>query len=162
MEHQKLWIRWRRIRRRWWCVLSVENFSSAFPLDTVCRASPLNHGHKTSWWQKCFFFDDRLSRLNDMLDCGGLMALLHHIQWRIRWWWLCVISHNTCDRLLRLHLLLKRLTEPKEFSALDEEMFWLSPSILVDVGVPGAPAVEHFFCHKWWLVTTPTLLCFRP
>jgi hypothetical protein len=52
------------------------------------------------------------------------------------------------------HLFLKRLAEPKEFPALDEEMCWFSPSILVDVDVLGAPSVEQFFCRGWWLVTT--------
>jgi hypothetical protein len=103
-------------------VLGVENFSSVFPLDTVCQTSPLDHWHKTTWWWKWFFFDYRLLRLDDMLDCGGLMALLHHVRWRIWWLWWCIISHSTCDRLLGSHILLKRLTKPKDFSALDEEM----------------------------------------
>jgi hypothetical protein len=60
-------------------VLGVENFPSALPLDTICQASPLDHGHETTWWWECFFFDDRLSWLDDMLDCGSLMALLHHV-----------------------------------------------------------------------------------
>jgi hypothetical protein len=90
------------------------------------------------------------------------MALLHHVWWRIRWWWWCVVSHNTCDRLLGSHLLVKRLTKPKEFPALDEEMCWFSPSIVVDVGVPGAPLIEHFFHRKWWLVTTLMPLRFWP
>jgi hypothetical protein len=107
---------------------------------------------------KCFFFIDRLPRLDDMLNCGSLMTLLHHVWWR-RW---CVVSHSAYDRLLGPHLLLKRLTEMKEFPALDEEMCWFLPSILVDIGVPGAPSVAHFFRQKWWLVTTSTPLRFWP
>jgi hypothetical protein len=38
--------------------------------------APLDHGHKTTWWWKRFFFDDRLPWLDDVLDHGGLMALL--------------------------------------------------------------------------------------
>jgi hypothetical protein len=41
-------------------------------------------------------------------------------------------------------------------------MCWFSPSILVDVGVPGAPPIEHLFRRNWWLVTTPTPLRFWP
>jgi hypothetical protein len=140
----------------------MENLPSALPLDTIFWAPPLDHGHQTTWWWKCFFFDDWLPWLDDMLDRGGLMALLQYVWWRMRWRWWCVVSHSACDRLLGSHLLLKRLAEPKEFPALDEEMCWFSPSVLVDVGVPGAPSVEHFFCRKWWLVTTPKPLCFWP
>jgi hypothetical protein len=132
-------------------------------MDTLeMYQSSLDHGHKTSWWRECFFFDDRLSWFDDMLDCGGLVALLHHVRRWVRWWWWCIVSHATCDRLLGSHLVLKRLTEPKELPALDEEMRGFLPSILVDVGVPGTPSVEHFFCRKWRLITTPMPLCFWP
>jgi hypothetical protein len=57
-------------------VLGMENLPSALPLDMICRAPPLDHGHKTTWWWKCFFFDDQLPWLDDVLDRGGLMALL--------------------------------------------------------------------------------------
>jgi hypothetical protein len=36
------------------------------------------------------------------------------------------------------------------------------PSVLVDVGVPGAPPVEHFFRQKQWLIMTPAPLRFWP
>jgi hypothetical protein len=101
-------------------MLGVENLPSTLPLDTICWAPPLDHRHETSWWRKCFFFDDRLPRLYDVLDRGGLMAVLHDIWWRIGWWWWCVVSHGACDGLLGSHLLLKRLAELKEFPALDE------------------------------------------
>jgi hypothetical protein len=117
----------------------MKDFPSALPLDPICRASSLDHGHEASWWRERFFFDDRLSWFDDMLDRGGLVALLHHVCQRVRWWWRCIVSHATCDRLLGSHLVLKRLAEPKELPALDEEMRGFSPSVLVDVGVPGTP-----------------------
>jgi hypothetical protein len=123
----------------------MKYFLSALPLDLICRASSLDHGHKTSWRWECFFYNDRLSRLDDMLDRGGLVALLHHVCRWVRWWWWCIVSHATCDRLLGSHLILKRLTEPKGLPALDEEMREFSSSVLVDAGVPGTPSVEHFF-----------------
>jgi hypothetical protein len=140
----------------------MENLPSVLPLDTICRAPSLDHWNETSWWRKCFFFDDRLSWLYDVPDCGGLMAVLHDVWWRIGWWWWCVVSHGAYDRLLGSHLLLKRLAKPKKFPALDEKMCWFSPSILVDVGVPGAPSVEHFFHQNWWLITMLTPLRFWP
>jgi hypothetical protein len=54
------------------------------------------------------------------------------------------------------HLVLKRLTGPKELPALDKEMRGFSPPVLVDVGVPGTPSIEHLFRRKWWCITTPT------
>jgi hypothetical protein len=126
-------------------VLGVENLPSALPLDMICRAPPLDHRHETTWGWERLFLDDRLPRLDEVLDRGSLMAVLHYVWWRIRWRWWCIVSHGACDWLLGSHLLLKRLAEPKEFPALDEEMRWFLPSILVDVGVPGAPSVEHFF-----------------
>jgi hypothetical protein len=39
-------------------------------------------------------------------------------------------------------------------------MCWFLPSILVDVGVPGAPSVEQFFRQNRWLVTMPVPLRF--
>jgi hypothetical protein len=80
--------------------------------------APLYHRHETTWWRECFFLDDWLPRLDEVLDRGSLMAMLHCVWWRIR----CIVSHGAYDRLLRSHLLLKRLAEPKEFPALDEEM----------------------------------------
>jgi hypothetical protein len=91
-----------------------------------------------------------------MLDHGGLMALLHHICWWVRRWRRCIVGHATCDRLLGPHPILKSLTEPKELPALDKEMRGFSPPILVDVGVPGTPSVEHLLRQKWWCITTPT------
>jgi hypothetical protein len=134
----------------------MKDFSSALPLDPICRASSLDHGHETSWRRECFFFDSRLSRLDDVLDRGGLVSLLHHVCRRVRWWRRCIVSHATCDRLLGPHLVLKRLTEPKKLPTLDEEMHGFSPPVLVNVGVPGTPSVEHFFCRKWRCITTLT------
>jgi hypothetical protein len=66
-------------------VLGVKDFSSALPLDPICQESSLNHGHKASWWRERFFFDGRLPWFDDMLDRGGLVALLHHVCQRVRW-----------------------------------------------------------------------------
>jgi hypothetical protein len=71
--------------------------------------------------------------------------LLHHVCWRVRRWRRRVVGHTTCDRLLGPHLVLKLLTEPKELPALDKEMRGFSPPVLIDVGVPGTPSVEHLF-----------------
>jgi hypothetical protein len=54
----------------------MENLPSTLPLDVICRAPPLNHRHETTWWGECFFLDDRLPWLDEMLDHGGLMAML--------------------------------------------------------------------------------------
>jgi hypothetical protein len=126
-------------------MLGVKDFSSTLPLDPICRASSLNHGHEASWRRERFFFNDRLSWFDNMLDRGGLVALLHHICRRVRWWRRCIVRHATCNRLLGSHLVLKRLTEPKELPAFDEKMRGFSPPVLVDVGVPGTPSAEHFF-----------------
>jgi hypothetical protein len=140
----------------------MKDFSSALPLDPICRAPSLDHGHKTSWQWECFYFDYRLSQFDDMLDRGGLVALLHHVRRWVRWWWQCIVSHATCDRLLGSHLVLKRLTEPKELPSLDEEMRGFSSSVLVNVGVPGTPSAEHFFRRKRQLIMTLTPLRFWP
>jgi hypothetical protein len=92
-----------------------------------------------------FFFDSRLSWFDNMLNHGGLVALLHHVCRRVRWWQRCIVRHTTCNRLLGLHLVLKCLTKPKKLPAFDEEMHGFSPPVLVDVGVPGTPSVEHIF-----------------
>jgi hypothetical protein len=115
----------------------MKDLSAALPLNPICRASSMDHRHETSWRRERFFFDGRLSRLDDILDRGGLVALLYHVCWRVRRWWWCVVSHATCDRLLGPHIVLKRLTEPKELPALGKEMCGFSPPVLVDVGVPG-------------------------
>jgi hypothetical protein len=137
-------------------MLGMKDLSATLPLNPIHRASSLDHRHEASWRQEHFFFDGRLSRLDDMLDRGSMVALLHHICRRVRRWQQCVLGHATCDQLLGLHLVLKRLTEPKELSALDKEMRGFSPPILVDVGVPGTPSIEHLFHRKWWCITTPT------
>jgi hypothetical protein len=143
-------------------MLGMKDFPFVLPLDPTCRASSLDHGHETSWRRERFFFNDRLSWLDDLLDRGGLVALVHHVCWRVRWWWRCIVSHATCDRLLGSHFVLKRLTELKELPALDEEMRGFSSSVLVDVGVPGASPVEHFFRRKRRLITTPVPLRLWP
>jgi hypothetical protein len=134
----------------------MKYLSATLPLNPICRVSSLDHRHETSWRWECFFFDDRLSRLDDMLDRGGLVALLHHVCWWVRRWRWRVVGHATCDLLLSPHLVLKRLTEPEELPTLDKEMRGFSPPILVDVGVPGTPSIEHLFRRKWWCITTPT------
>jgi hypothetical protein len=126
-------------------VLGVEHLPCAFPLDFVHRAPSLNHGHESSWWQECLLFVSWLPWLA-VLDCSGLVALLDHVRWWIRWWWWSVESYRTGHRLLGLHSLLKRSTEMEEFSALDEEVSGSSNSIFVEVRVPCAPSIEHLFC----------------
>jgi hypothetical protein len=123
-------------------MLGVKDFSAALPLNPIRRASSLDHRYKTSRWWERFFFDDWLSRL-DMLDRGSLMALLHHVCWWVRRWRRHVIGHATCDRLLGPHPVLESLTESEELPALDKEMRRFLPPVLVDVGVPGTPSVEH-------------------
>jgi hypothetical protein len=122
----------------------MEYLPCTLPLDFVRRAPSLNHGHKASWWQEHLFFDGWLPWL-DLLDRGGLMALLYHICWRVRWWWWSVVSYRTCHRLLGLHPLLKCSTEAKEFSALNEEMSGSSYPILIEVCVSSASPIEHLF-----------------
>jgi hypothetical protein len=90
------------------------------------------------------------------------MALLHHVFQRIRWRWWSVVGYRTCYRLLYLHPLLKCSTEAKELSTLDEEMSRFSKSILVDIGVPWTPSIEHLFRRRRWLITASAPLCLRP
>jgi hypothetical protein len=54
------------------------------PLDAIHRAPPLDHRHGTTWWREHFLLDDRLPRLDVMLDHGGMMAMLHCVWWRIQ------------------------------------------------------------------------------
>jgi hypothetical protein len=129
--------------------------------DLIHWASSLDHGHEASWWWECLFFDDWLSWL-DLLDHGGLVALLHHVCRWVRWWWWSIVSYRTCHRLLCSHPLLKCLTKAKEFSALDEEMSRSLHSIFVDLGVPYAPLIEHFLRRRRWLITTSAPLRFWP
>jgi hypothetical protein len=125
-------------------MLSVEDPPCALPLDFVRRASSLNHGHESSWRRECLLFVDWLPWLA-VLDCSGLVALLDHARWWIGWRWWSVVSYRTGYRLLGLHSLLKRSTETKEFSALDEEVSGSSNSIFIEVRVPCAPSIEHLF-----------------
>jgi hypothetical protein len=73
-------------RSGWWRVFGVKHFSCAFSLNFIRRAPPLNHGHETSWWREFFFLVGRLS-LFDVLDRGGLVALLYNVCWWVRRWW---------------------------------------------------------------------------
>jgi hypothetical protein len=82
-------------------MFGVEYFSCTLPLDFIYRAPSLNHGHEISWWQECLFFDGWLPWLN-VLDCGGLMALLallYHVCRRVGRWWRSVESYRTYHRL---------------------------------------------------------------
>jgi hypothetical protein len=60
-------------------VLSVKDFLCALPLDLVCRAPSLNHGHESSWWRERLLFIGWLPWFA-VLDCSGLVALLDHIR----------------------------------------------------------------------------------
>jgi hypothetical protein len=122
-------------------MFGVEYLSCALPLDFIRWTPSLNHGHETSWRWECLFFDGWLPWLG-VLDHGGLMtllALLYHICRRVgRWWW-SIESYRTCHRLFGLHPLLKRSTEAKEISALNEEMSGSSYPIFIEVRVSCAP-----------------------
>jgi hypothetical protein len=72
---------------------------SSLPLNVVCWVPSLDHRHKTMWRQECFFLDDLLPRFNEVLDRGGMMAMLHRIWWWVKWRRRCVVSHGACDRL---------------------------------------------------------------
>jgi hypothetical protein len=123
------------------------------PLDFVHRAPSLNHGHESSWWRERLLFVSWLPWLA-LLDCSGLVTLLDHVCWWIRRWWWSVVSYRTGHRLLGRHSLLKRLTETKEFSALDEEVSGSLNSIFVEVRVPCAPSIKHLFCSQLWLIAS--------
>jgi hypothetical protein len=126
-------------------VFGVEYLSCPLPLDFIRRAPSLNHGHEASWWQERLFFDGWLPWL-DVLDRGGLMALLYHVFRQVRQWWWSVETYHTCHWLLGLHPLLKCSTEAKEFPALNEEMSGSSHSIFIEVRVSCASPIEHLFC----------------
>jgi hypothetical protein len=123
----------------------MENLSCALPLDLVCRVPSLNHGHESSCWQKYLFFGSWLPWLA-MLDCRSLVALLHHVRWRIRRRRWSIVSYRTGHWLLGLHPFLKCSTETKKFPALNEEMCGSSDSVFIEVRVPCAPSIEHLFC----------------
>jgi hypothetical protein len=125
-------------------MLGMKNLSATFPLNPICRASSLDHRYETSWRRERFFFGGWLSRL-DVLNHSFLVALLHHICWRVRRWRRRVVGYATCNWLLGPHLVLNSLTEPKEFPALDKGVRGFSPPVLVDVGVSGTPSIEHLF-----------------
>jgi hypothetical protein len=126
----------------------MKYFSCTLPLDFICRMPSLNHWHKTSWRRERLFFDGWLPWL-DMLDRGGLMALLALLYHICRWVgrrWRSVESYRACHRLLGLHPLLKRSTKAKEFSALDEKMSGSLYPIFIEVRMSCAPLIEHLFC----------------
>jgi hypothetical protein len=121
-------------------VFGVKHFSCALLLNFIRQASPLNHGHETSWWQELFFLVGQLSRL-DLLDHGGLVALLYDVRWWVRRWWRSVKGYRPRHWLLGARSLLKCPVEMKEFSTLDEEVCGSSYSVLVEVRMPRASAV---------------------
>jgi hypothetical protein len=127
-------------------VFGVKHFSCAFALNFVRRAPPLDHGHETSWRRELFFLVDRLSLL-DLLDRGGLVALLHDVCWWVRWWRWSVVGYRSRHWLFGAHPFLKCSTQTKEFPALDEKVRGFSYSVLVDVRVPWASAVQRLFCR---------------
>jgi hypothetical protein len=108
--------------RCWQSLFGVKNLPSSPPLNVVHRASSLDHRHKNTWWQECFFLDDLLPWFDEVLDRGSLMAMLHRVWWWVRWRRRCVVCHDACNGLFRPYLFLKHLAERKEFPALDEEM----------------------------------------
>jgi hypothetical protein len=141
-----------------WRVFGVKHFSCALPLDFIRRVPPLNHGHETSWWRELFFLIGRLSRL-DLLNHGGLVALLYDVHRRVRWQGWSVESYCTHHWLLGLHPLLKCSAETEEFSTLDKEVHGPSYSILVEVRMSCASAIEHLLCRQLWLIAMSAPLC---
>jgi hypothetical protein len=126
-------------------VFGVKHFSCALPLNFICWAPSLNHGHETSWRRELFFLVGQLTRL-DLLDRGGLVALLYDVRWWVRRWWWSVEGYCPCHWLLGDHPFLKCPVEMKEFSALDEKVRRSSYSILVKVRMPWASAIKHLLC----------------
>jgi hypothetical protein len=143
-----------------WRVFGMKHLPCVLSLDFVCRAPPLNHGHEASWLRELFFLVGWLPR-SDLLNRGGLVALLHDIRRRIRWWWGCVVGYRARHWLLGAHPLLKCSIETKEFSAFYEKMRGSSHSILVEVRMPWASAVEHLLCRQLRLSSTPLLAWLR-
>jgi hypothetical protein len=131
-----------------------------FSLNFIRRAPPLDHGHETSWRRELFFLIDRLSLL-DLLDHGGLVALLYDIRWWVRRWWWSVVGYRPCHWLLGAHPLLKCPVEAKELPALDEEVCRSSYSVLVEVRMPWASTIKHLLCRQLWLSSAPLLAGFR-
>jgi hypothetical protein len=121
-------------------VFGVKHFSCALSLNFIWWAPPLNHGHETSWWRELFFLVGRLSQL-DLLNRGGLVALLYYVRRRVRRWGWGVEGYRARHWLLGAHPLLKRPVETKEFSALDEEVRGPSYSVLVEVCMSWASAI---------------------
>jgi hypothetical protein len=74
-----------------------------------------------------------------------LVALLDHVRWWIGWRRWSIVSYRTGHWLLGLHSFLKRSTETKKFSALDEEVSGSLNSIFIEVRVLCAPSIEHLF-----------------
>jgi hypothetical protein len=124
--------------------------------ELYSSVSPLNHGHETSWRRELFFLISRLSRF-DLLDRGGLVALLCDVRWWVRWWWWSVVGYRPRHWLLGTHPLLKCSVETKEFSTLDEEVCRSSYSILVKICMPWASAIKHLLCRQLWLSSAPLL-----
>jgi hypothetical protein len=86
-------------------MFGVKYFPCAFSLDFVRRATPLDHGHETSWRWELFFLVGRLSLL-DLLDHGGLMALLNDVCWWVRRWRWSIVGYCPRHWLLSAHPLL--------------------------------------------------------
>jgi hypothetical protein len=104
-----------------WRVFGVKHFSCMLPLDFIHRAPPLNHGHKTPWRRELFLLISRLSWF-DLLDRGGLVALLYDVRWWVRRWWGSVVGYRPRYWLLGAHPILECLVEEKELSTFDEEV----------------------------------------
>jgi hypothetical protein len=129
-----------------WRVFGVKHFSCALLLNFVHRAPPLDHGHETSWQRELFFLIGRLSLL-DLLDRGGLVALLYDVCWWVRRWRWSVVGYRSCHWLLGAHPFQKCPIETKEFPALDEEVCGFSYSILVEVRMSWTFAIQHLLCR---------------
>ena len=138
----------------------MENLPCTLPLDFVRRAPSLNHEHETSRWRELFFLVGRLSRL-DLLDRGGLVALLYDVRWWVRRRWWSVVGYRPRHWLLGAHPLLECTVEAKELSTFDEEVCRPSYSVLVEICMPRASAIKHLLCRQLWLSSTPLLAWLR-
>jgi hypothetical protein len=139
----------------------VKHFSCVLPLDFIRWAPSLNHGHETCRWRELFFLVGRLSRL-DLLDRGGLGALLYDVCWWVRrWWWWSVVGYRPRHWLLGAHPFLECSVEAKELSTFDEEVCRSSYSVLVEICMPWASAIKHLLCQQLWLSSTPLLAWLR-
>jgi hypothetical protein len=57
-------------------VFGLKHFPSTFSLNAIRRASSLDHRYIATWWREHFLIDSLLLWFDEVLDCGGLMAIV--------------------------------------------------------------------------------------